>query len=562
MIRTLLIVSTLFALILAGCSGGKERLRMDIDMGSIDVQAIQAELAKLAPVEIKADISILSEGDRAALDRIIEAARIMDEIFLRQVYSRNVEIREQLKSSPEPAAKAALELFTVMYGPYNRMIDDEPFLDVPPKPPGANYYPEDMTKEEFNDWIENHPEDKDSFEHTFTLIRRRDDGLAAFSYSRQEAYIALLNRAARLLEEAAALTDDPTLARYLKSRAMAFRTNDYFQSDVDWMDLAGDLEVVIGPYEVYEDTLFGLKGAFEAFVCIVDAAESEKLAVAARHLDDMERNLPIPDEHKNFDRGSSSPIKVVNEIFTSGDTRAGIQTTAFNLPNDERVREAKGSKKVMLKNVAEAKFRKCWIPIVNTVLAPDVLKDVSFDAYFNHVLMHEMSHGLGPGNIVLADGTKTSVNQTLKELYSTIEECKADVLGVYNTLFLLDKGELPAELARTTLPSYLGGMFRSVRFGINSAHGGGVMIQFNWMMEKGGFAQDAEGRFTLNKEKLIQGIQSLAREVLMIEAEGSYEKAAALIEKYKVMTPVMEKTLVKLAHVPIDIRPIYEADGR
>jgi len=535
---------------------------MDIDMGSIDVQAIQAELAKLAPVEIKADISTLSEGDRAALDRIIEAARIMDELFFRQVYHHNEEIREQLKSSSDPTAKVALELFTVMYGPYNRMIDDAPFLDVPPKPPGADYYPEDMTREEFLDWIENHPEDKEAFEHTFTLIRRHDEGLAAFSYSRGEAYLKLLNQAARLLEEAAALTDDPTLARYLKSRAMGFRTNDYFQSDVDWMDLAGDLEVVIGPYEVYEDTLFGLKGAFESFVCIVDPVESEKLAVAARYLDEMERNLPIPDEHKNFDRGSSSPIKVVNEIFTSGDTRAGIQTTAFNLPNDERVREAKGSKKVMLKNVAEAKFRKCWIPIVNTVLAPEVLKDVSFDAYFNHVLMHEMSHGLGPGNIVCSDGMKTTVNQTLKELYSTIEECKADVLGVYNTLFLLDKGVLPAELARTTLPSYLGGMFRSVRFGINSAHGGGVMIQFNWMMEKGGFACDAEGRFTIDKEKLIQGVRSLAREVLMIEAEGSYEKAAALIEKYKVMTPEMEQALERLAHVPIDIRPIYEADER
>jgi len=558
----MLVLSTLFALVLAGCSGSKEKLRMDIDMGSIDVQAIQAELAKLAPVEIKADISTLSEGDRTALEKIIDAARIMDELFLRQVYSRNVDIREHLRASADPAAKVALDLFTVMYGPYNRMVDDEPFLNVPPKPAGANYYPEDMTKEEFLGWIEDHPEDKEAFEHTFTLIRRRDEGLAAFSYPRPEAYITLLNRAGRLLEEAAVLTDDPTLARYLKSRAMAFRTNDYFQSDMDWMDLAGDLEVVIGPYEVYEDTLFGYKGAFEAFVCIVDPAESEKLAVAARYLDEMERNLPIPDEHKNFNRGASSPIKVVNEIFTSGDTRAGIQTTAFNLPNDERVREAKGSKKVMLKNVAQAKFRKCWIPIVNTVLAPDMLKDVSFDAYFNHVLMHEMSHGLGPGNIVGPDGTKTSVNQTLKELYSTIEECKADVLGFYNTLFLLDKGVLPADLGRTTLPSYLGGMFRSVRFGINSAHGGGVMIQFNWMMEHGGFAQDEEGRFTINKEKLIEGIRGLAGELLMIQAEGSYEKAAALIDKYRVMTPVMEEALAKLAHVPIDIRPIYEADER
>ena len=556
MIRTLFIALTLFAFAFAGCISGKGEVKKEID-----VDALRTELAKLAPIEIKADLSGLSEGDRAALEKILEASTIMDELFLRQVYSGNVEIRERLQASTDPADKVALELFKIMYGPYNRLDHDKPFLDVPPKPAGANYYPEDMTKEEFLAWIADHPGDKEAFEHTFTLIRRKGDDLVAYSYPRPEAYVVHLRRAAGLLEEAAELTDDPTLATYLKSRAMAFRTNDYFQSDMDWMDLAGDIELVIGPYEVYEDTLFGFKGAFESFVCVVDQGESEKLSVVAAYLDDMERNLPIPEAHMNFSRGGSSPIKVVNEVFTAGDTRAGIQTTAFNLPNDERVREAKGSKKVMLKNVAEAKFKTCWIPIVNTVLAPEVLSEVSFDAYFNHVLLHEVSHGLGPGNIVLPDGTKTSVNLTLKELYSTIEECKADVLGVYNTLFLLEKGVLPADLERTTLPSYLGGMFRSVRFGINEAHGGGVMIQFNWMMERGGFVADNAGRFAIDRAKLIEGIGSLAEELLMIEATGDYDRAKALIDKYRVMTPVMEDALARLIHVPIDIRPIYEVVG-
>jgi hypothetical protein len=442
-----------------------------------------------------------------------------------------------------------------MSGPFDRLEDHKPFINNVPKPLGANFYPEDMTKEEFLSWVQSHPQDKDAFESNFTVIRRPEKALTAIPYSAE--YKEFLEPAAKLLQEAAETSSDPTLKKYLASRAAAFSSNDYFQSDMDWMDLSGPIEVVIGPYEVYEDRLFGYKASFESFVNVVDEAESKKLAEIGKYLNDMERNLPIPDQYKNFQRGKSSPIKVVDEIFTAGDTKAGVQTTAFNLPNDERVREAKGSKKVMLKNVAKAKFETCWIPIAHTILSDKDMANVSFDSYFNHMLLHEVSHGLGPGNITLPDGSKTTVNKALKELYSTIEECKADVLGMVNMKYLLEKNVLPKELAPVMYSTYLGGMFRSIRFGINEAHGGGVAIQFNWMTEKGAFLLDGPGKFTVDPQKCEEALTDLAQQLLLIEAKGDYDGAKILIDRYKVMTPIMADAIDKLKDVPVDIRPVY-----
>ncbi|MBL7074299.1 peptidase [candidate division KSB1 bacterium] len=531
-------------------------------LAKADPAHIQNQLNKLAPVNIGADLSGMSGSARKTIDKLVEAAQVMDELFLRQVYSENLNIRETLRASKDPSNSLYLEYFTIMFGPFDRLDEDKPFIGTTPEPAGANYYPEDMTKEEFESWVADHPGDKEAFEGNFTLIRRKDDSLlVAIPYS--EAYKELLEPASKLLEEAALITENVSLMRYLTSRATAFRTNDYFQSDIDWMDLEGLIEVVIGPYEVYEDNLFGYKAAFEAFVCVVDQAESEKLSELAQYLNDMEANLPIPAKHKNLDRGTESPIKVVNEVFTAGDTKAGVQTTAFVLPNDERVREIKGSKKVMLKNVMNAKFEKCWVPIVNTVMDSSQLPYVSFDAYFTHTLMHEISHSLGPGNITLKDGSQTTVNKALKELYSTIEEAKADILGVYNTQFMIDKGVFPQELEKQIYCSYLGGTFRSVRFGIQEAHGRGMMLQYNYLTEKGAYSyDDSTKRFRVNLDKVKDAVKELAHDLLMIEAEGNYDGASEMIEKYGVMTAVMQGALDRLSHVPVDIRPIYTIEQK
>jgi hypothetical protein len=328
-----------------------------------------------------------------------------------------------------------------------------------------------------------------------------------------------------------------------------------------WMDMEDHaIEVVIGPYEVYEDRIFNYKASFECFLTIKDDVETEKLEVFKSYLRDMEIHLPIPDMYKNFERGSESPLAVVNEIYTAGDTKAGVQTIAFNLPNDERVRKAKGSKKVMLKNVTEAKFEKLLMPISEIVLDEKQLKYVTFNSFFTHSLMHEMSHGIGPGFIVV-DGRETEVKKELKETYSTLEECKADILGVYNNIFMIEKGVFPRSYEREFLVTKLAGTFRSVRFGISEAHGGGNAIIYNFLMEKGGFEYDEKTeKVKVNFKKAYTAFEELGNLLLTIQAKGDYEGAQELIKKYVVISPSMKILTDKLSVLPVDIKPIYEIE--
>jgi hypothetical protein len=522
-----------------------------------DPDYVNKQRAKFAPVTIHFDTTLLDENETKTLKKIIEAAKIMDNIFLQQVYSKNQEISDALMASTDPNDKPYQELFTIMFGPFNRLDENKAFINDKPKPEGANYYPADITKEEFTQWIKSHPEDKEAFENTFTLIRRTNKKLVAIPYA--SAYKNDLETAAALLKEAAALTQNTSLKKYLHSRSDAFASNDYYQSDMDWMDLDSQIEVVIGPYEVYEDQLFGYKAAFEAFVTIVDPVESNHLKIVGQHLNELEMHLPIEDKYKNFDRGSESPVKVVQEVFSAGDTKAGIQTLAFNLPNDERVREAKGSKKVMLKNIAEAKFNKIYMPIAQVVLDESMLPMISFERWFTHILMHEFTHGLGPGKLTLNDGTETTVSKLLKDTYSTIEECKADVGGLYTYAYLCQKGVFPIELEKGIYPTYLAGIFRSVRFGTESSHARANLIAFNYISEKGGYVYDENTqKFSVNDSKIRTAVRDLLHELLLLEAEGDYEGAQKLIENYTTMPQNMKSVITKFDDIPVDIKPVFE----
>ncbi|MGD8305604.1 MAG: peptidase, partial [Ignavibacteria bacterium] len=520
---------------------------------------VDEQIAQFVPVELKYNSSMLDERQKAVVENLYYASKIMDEIFLDQVYSQNSSIKANLMADGSEGSLKKLELFNIMFGPFDRLDHDKPFIGTELKPDGANFYPGDITKEEFEEWIKDHPEDKESFTSEFTMIRRDGDNLVAIPYS--EYYKDKLTKAAEYLMNAAEYADNKSLKDYLTTRAHAFQTNDYFESDMKWMDLKDhDIEIVIGPYEVYEDGLFNYKASFESFLTIKDPVESEKLDVFKSYLRDMEIHLPIPDEHKNFERGSESPLAVVNEIFTGGDTKAAVQTIAFNLPNDERVRKVKGSKKVMLKNVIDAKFNKLLIPIAEIVLDPDQLQYVSIDAFFNHSLMHEMSHGIGPGFITV-DGRDTEVKKELKETYSTLEECKADILGTYNNLFMIEKGEFPESFEREVWTTELAGIFRSVRFGINEAHGGGNAIIYNYMLENGGFEYDEQAeKVRVNYDKAYSVLESLATKLLMIQATGNYQGAKDLIAKYVVHSPSMETLIGKLSNLPVDIKPVYEIE--
>jgi len=550
--KHILLLLFFFGLILSGCEKQSDQTEESKGMTQIE-----QTIAKFVPTELKYDSSILDERQKKVVEKLYEASKVMDEIYLDQVYSKNYQIRKELKSANTPEHE--LELFNIMFGPFNRLEHDAPFIGTDEKPTGANFYPEDMSKAEFENWIQEHPEDEKSFTNEFTVIRKEKGKLVAIPYSKY--WKDKLTVASKLLKEAAEYADNQSLKKYLNSRADAFLSNDYYQSDMDWMDVKNNtIEVVIGPYEVYEDGLFNYKASFESFVTLKDKAETEKLDVFKKYLRDMEIHLPIPDEYKNFERGSESPLAVVNEVFTAGDTKAGVQTLAFNLPNDERVRQAKGSKKVMLKNVAQAKYDKLLIPITNIVLDKDQIKYVTFNSFFTHSLMHEMSHGIGPGFIKVG-GRDTEVRKELKETYATLEECKADILGMYNNVFMIEKGVFPETFEKETYATFLAGIFRSVRFGINEAHGGGNAIIYNYLLDKGAYEYDAETqKVKVNFEKIGPALKDLANKILMIQAKGDYQGAKNLIAKYVVNSPSMETLRNELETLPVDIKPVYEIE--
>jgi hypothetical protein len=520
---------------------------------------LTAKIRRFAPTEVTADASRLSAGDRKALDKIIQAARLMDPIYYRQAWSGNVALKKKLEADTSPAGRERLHYFVINKGPWSRLDENEPFIEGVPheKPPQAGFYPDDIGKEEFNTWVEGLSEsERKRAVGFFTVVRRGADGkLKLVPYSQE--YREFLEPAAKLLREAAALATDQTLKKFLTARANAFLSDNYYESDVAWMDLNSPIDVTIGPYETYEDELFGYKAAFEAFVTLRDDAESAKLAKFSSYLQEIENNLPMEARYRNPKLGAASPIRVVDVVFTSADANRGVQTAAFNLPNDEQVVKEKGSKRVMLKNMQEAKFNKVLVPISKIVVDPSQRSQISFDAFFTHILMHELLHGLGPHNIT-AGGKQTTVRMQLKELYSAIEEAKADITGLWALQYLIDKGAIDRQMERDLYTTYLASSFRSVRFGITEAHGKGQALQFNYLMDEGGIKfNEATGMFSIDTSRIKEAVRKLTQEILTLQAEGSYEKAKALLDKYGVIRPQMRKALDKLGDVPVDIEPRF-----
>jgi len=537
---------------MAALAYGQKIKRAPID------NSLAAKIRRFAPTILTANTTRLSPGDRQALLKIVAAAKYYDPLFLRQIWSGNEALLQKLRADKSPLGLLRLHYFMINKGPWSQLDGHEPFIEgVPPRPPQANFYPDDMTKDEFNAWLNTlSPEEKERATGYFYTIRRDAGGkLKAVPYS--EEYREFLDPAAKLLREAAALTTNKTLKDFLNKRAAAFASNDYYDSDVAWMDLDAPIDVTIGPYETYEDELFGYKAAFEAYVTLRDQAESAKLAKFSQYLQEIENNLPIDPKYRNPKLGSASPIRVVNEVFSSGEGNSGVQTAAFNLPNDERVVKEKGSKRIMLKNVQDAKFNKILIPISRVVLDPAQQKALAFEAFFTHILMHELMHGLGPHSINVG-GQATTVRLQLKDQYSAIEEAKADMTGLWALQYLIDKGVIDKSMQVTLYTTNLASMFRSVRFGITEAHGRGVAMQFNYLTDEGAIKFNAQnGTFSVDETKIRDAVRKLTHELMTIEAEGSYEKAKALLDKYAVIRPQMKSALDRLKSVPVDIEPIF-----
>jgi len=518
---------------------------------------LDAMRAQIAEVDMAPDTSFLTVEEARVVNLLNEAAVLMSKIYFRQISEANPAVRAEIAAGDNPDKEILLNLFDLHFGPWDTLDHDKPFYGSAEKPAGAAFYPADMTKEEFDAHIAAHPEDRDAFVSGYTVIRRDDKGaLKAIPYS--VYYKEWLDPAAALLREAAAVTTNASLKKFLTLRADSFLTDDYYDSEMAWMDLDGPIEVAIGPYETYTDGLFGYKTAYEAFVTVKNPEESAALDKYKKYLRDMEANLPVPPEYKNFRRGFESPIAVVAQVHGGGDNVPGVQTIAFNLPNDERVREAKGAKKVLLNNVMAAKFDRILAPMAEHVLVPEQAAMLMQKYMGAETLFHELSHSLGPGTITKA-GAETTVSAELKELYSATEEGKADVMGAYNILFMMEKGEMPAAEKEHFLTTYFVGLFRAMRFGINEAHGRGAAFQYSFLKEHGAFAVDeATGKFRLDFPKLEAAISALTAEIVFVQGDGDYDRAAAFLDKYARLDAEANAVIESLTDIPVDIQPIYK----
>ena len=538
--------------------------------GPASVAELTTMAKRFAPVELRADTSKLSQGDRAAIAKLVEAAKIVDTLQLRQRWANNEALWAALQKDNSPLGKARQDYFWLNKGPWSIIDGNRSFMPaeyagiaIPArKPDAANFYPAGATKEALEAWMNALPaKDKEAAQWYFTVIRSDKAGkFRTVKYS--EEYKPELEKLARLLREAASHTDNASLKKFLTLRADAFLSNDYLASDFAWMDLDSPVDITIGPYETYNDELFGYKAAFEAYVSVRDPEETRKLDFFGKHMQELEDNLPIDKQYRNPKVGAMAPMVVVNQVYGAGDGNMGVQTAAYNLPNDERIIRERGSKRVMLKNIQEAKFESTLKPITKLVLRPQDQKDLDFNSFFTHILAHEITHGLGP-HVTKQGGKESTPRQDLKETYSTIEEAKADVTGLWALAYMMGKGQLKDTLGqgeaaeRKLYNTFLASCFRTLHFGLTDSHARGMAIQVNYLLDKGAFVSHGDGTFSVDFKKIKGAVIDLDREFLTIEATGDYARAKAMMARYVVIRPDVQKALDKMKAVPNDIRPAF-----
>ncbi len=503
---------------------------------------IQQKVNAYASFELKADLNRLSANEKKMIPILIEAADIMNEIFWKQTYGDKESLMAQIT---DPSVKQFVE---INYGPWERLAANQSFVEgIGPKFPGAQFYPADMTKEEFE---ESDAPDKTSL---YTMIRRGKDGkLISIPY--HTFFNEEVTRAADLIRQAAELAEDEGLKRYLTLRVDALLNDDYYPSDIAWMEMkTNNIDFVIGPIENYEDALFGYKAAYEGFVLVKDQEWSSKLARFAALLPTLQLTLPVTDEYKKEVPGSDSDLGVYEALYYAGDCNSGSKTIAINLPNDERVQIEKGSRKLQLKNSMRAKFEKILLPISAELINPDQQKHIGFDAFFENVMFHEVSHGLGIKNTINGMG---SVRKALSEQYSPIEEAKADILGLYLVSQLAEMGELGEKDLMDNYVTFIAGIFRSVRFGATSSHGKGNMLQFNYFLENKAFTRDeTTGHYTINFDQMKVAVNDLAALILTLQGDGNYQGVKDLMSEKGVVPEVLQKDLDRINSlgIPKDI---------
>jgi len=510
--------------------------------------SMQALVDQYATVRLTADVSKLSDNDQQVVRLLIEAARYMDPIFWQETYGAESDALALAKGD-----EATRRYIEINYGPWDRLRDNEPFIDgVGPKPLGANLYPADMTVAEFEAAAADHPE----LESLYTLVRRGDDGsLTAVPY--HEAFAEQHAAAGAKLRAAAELSSDQDFARYLRLRAEALETDEYQASDFAWMDMKNNpIDVVIGPIETYEDALFGYKASHEGFVLIKDMEWSARLARFAALLPDLQRNLPVDPKYKAETPGTDADLNAYDVVYYAGDANTGGKVIAINLPNDEQVQLQKGARRLQLENAMRAKFDRIMVPISDALIVDEQLDHVGFDAFFQNTMFHEVAHGLGIKNTINGRGT---VRTALRDHASALEEEKADVVGLYMVKQLYDRGELTEGSIEDNYTTFLAGLFRSVRFGAADAHGKANMVTFNFFRDQGAFARDdGTGKYRVDYAAMGNAVDALAAVILQLQGEGDYEGVSQLMADKGIVPPDLEAELVKLDGLGIPRDIVFE----
>ncbi len=512
---------------------------------------IQQRLAEYTSFRLETDLTALNANQRKMLPLLIDAARIMDQLFWRQAYGEPATL---LQGAPSADARRFIE---INYGPWDRLAGDEPFLDgVGPKPPGANFYPTDMTKEEFEAAAAESPARAEALKSLYTLVRRDPSGtLTTVPY--HEAFAKDLEAAAAKLREAAQFADDPGLKHYLELRAQALVTDDYQPSDIAWLDMKNNtVDIVIGPIETYEDQLFGYKASYEAYVLVKDKQWSQRLAKYATMLGELQQSLPVPEKYKQETPGTDSDLNAYDALYYAGDCNAGAKTIAINLPNDEEVQLKKGTRRLQLKNSMRAKFDKILVPIANMLIAEDQRSHVAFDAFFANTMFHEVAHGLGIKNTLNGKGT---VREALRDKASALEEGKADILGLYMVTWLKDHGELADADLMDNYVTFLAGIFRSIRFGTASAHGNANLLRFNFFEQAGAFSRDPQsGLYRVEFEKMQKAVNALSESILRLQGDGDYDAVVQFVDKYGTVSDTLKQDLDKVGQSGIPVDVIFE----
>jgi len=550
---------TLLATVLLIASCGNERKEQTPMPENKARTTVLERLAMYAPTDISVDLSALSDRDWQCITKLVDAGKLADSIFWLQSSHEAVALRDSLAALNSSEGWDFWKYVMINYGPYDRIFEGERFVGEGParKPAGAGFYPADMTKVEFEAWIAANPAQREAFESPYTVIVRDGAGLAAVPF---HAYYPQVERMAQLVEEAAEYADNPGLKRYLTLRAKALRSDDYYESDMAWMDLRDNsIDVVIGPIENYEDGLFNYKTAYECAVMVKDEQGSKELRMFTAHIDAFERALPIEDKYKRASAGSGNILEVVNIVYFGGDFHAGVKTIAASLPNDPRVTQKKGGKKQMYKNLMEAKFDKIVLPIAQRVLDSTLHGHVDRAAFTSFVTLHEVSHTLGLPYVWKQPSL--TVRKALKERYSAIEECKADVLGLWNNTVLQREGLMDDEAMKRSIVTYVAGLFRSLRFGVEEAHGKANLVQLRTLLERGA-VRKVGARYTIDFDAFLPALRDLASRVLMIEILGDYEQAGALLAKYGTMTPEIDAVVHALIDIPRDLNTSYTSLGK